>query len=89
MTNSLVTEIDRDLHPEVLVNELIPGIVKPRRSDTRLDPVDVQLPARFVANLSTNDPTEKSLPVSSLGYQRLVRIAYRQRYDSPRVGTSI
>jgi NAD(P)-dependent dehydrogenase (short-subunit alcohol dehydrogenase family) len=56
LTRSLATEIDRSRYPDVLINELLPGIVRTRMSDSGLDPKDVYVHARALAALPPNGP---------------------------------
>jgi NAD(P)-dependent dehydrogenase (short-subunit alcohol dehydrogenase family) len=66
LTRALAAEIDRARHPDVLVNEFIPGIVRTRMSETGLDPGAVYPHARFVASLPPNGPTGQTFLLSSL-----------------------
>lgn len=66
LTKSLATEIDRRQYPDVLVNELMPGVVKTRMSETGIDPNDVYPHVRFVASLPRNGPTGRAFVQSTL-----------------------
>jgi NAD(P)-dependent dehydrogenase (short-subunit alcohol dehydrogenase family) len=66
LTRALATEIDRDRYPDVLINELLPGIVRTRMSESGLDPKDVYPHARFVAGLPRNGPSGKTFMRSAL-----------------------
>lgn len=57
LTKALASEIDRNQYPNILVNEVSPGIVKTRMSDNGIDPQEVYPQVRFVANLPKNGPT--------------------------------
>lgn len=65
-TKSLVTEIDPARYPDVLINELIPGMVRTRMSDIGEDPLDIYRHVRFVAGLPRNGPTGKTFVQSTL-----------------------
>ena len=65
-TRALAAEIDRDRYPDVLINELIPGIVRTRMSETGEEPADVYRHARFVASLPRSGPTGKTFLQSAL-----------------------
>jgi len=66
LTKALATEIDQNQYPDVLINELMPGVVKTRMSETGLDPIDVYPHVRFVASLPRNGPTGKTYVQSAL-----------------------
>ena len=57
LTKSLAVEIDRARHPDVLVNELVPGVYRTRMADHGEDPMDAYPHARFVASLPSGGPT--------------------------------
>ena len=65
-TRALATEIDRSRYPDVLINELLPGVVRTRMSDAGEDPKDVYAHARFVASLPPNGPTGRTFLRSAL-----------------------
>jgi NAD(P)-dependent dehydrogenase (short-subunit alcohol dehydrogenase family) len=65
-TKALATEIDRNRYPDVLVNELLPGMVRTRMSETGADPMDVYPHARFVASLPRNGPNGQTFVQSTL-----------------------
>lgn len=65
-TRALATEIDRSRYPDVLINELLPGVVRTRMSDAGEDPKDVYAHARFVASLPPNGPTGTTFLRSAL-----------------------
>ncbi len=66
LTRAIASEIDRSRYPNVLVNELIPGMVKTRMSETGEDPMDIYSHARFVAELPSGGPTGKTFVQSRL-----------------------
>lgn len=77
-TRALASEVDRDRYPDVLVNELLPGIVRTAMSDSGEDPIDIYPHARFVANLPRNGPTgmtylQSALYVENHGLRARVR----------------
>jgi NAD(P)-dependent dehydrogenase (short-subunit alcohol dehydrogenase family) len=57
LTRCLAIEIDRSRHPDVLINELLPGIVRTRMSESGLDPKQVYVHARTLAALPPNGPS--------------------------------
>jgi NAD(P)-dependent dehydrogenase (short-subunit alcohol dehydrogenase family) len=59
-TKALAAEIDRTRYPDVLINELLPGIFRTRMSEHGGDPRNVYQHARFVASLPRNGPTGKT-----------------------------
>lgn len=65
-TRALATEIDRGRYPDILVNELLPGIVKTRMSDDGIAPVEVYPHARHVALLPSGGPTGQVFLQSAL-----------------------
>lgn len=65
-TRSLATEIDRARYPDVLVNELLPGVFKTRMSDEGLDPAAAYPHARHLALLPSGGPTGKAFLQSTL-----------------------
>lgn len=65
-TRALATEVDRSRYPDLLINELLPGIVRTRMSDAGDDPKDVYAHARFVASLPPNGPTGRTFLQSAL-----------------------
>lgn len=65
-TRALATEIDRGRYPDVLINELLPGVVRTRMSDAGEDPKDIYAHARFVASLPQNGPTGRTFLQSAL-----------------------
>jgi len=65
-TRALAAEIDRSRYPDVLINELLPGIVRTRMSENGEDPAEIYRHARFVASLPRNGPTGKTFLQSAL-----------------------
>jgi 3-oxoacyl-[acyl-carrier protein] reductase len=66
LTRALAAEIDTARYPDVLINELLPGIVKTRMSETGEEPAEIYRHARFVASLPRNGPTGKTFLQSAL-----------------------
>jgi NAD(P)-dependent dehydrogenase (short-subunit alcohol dehydrogenase family) len=66
LTKSLAVEIDRARYPDVLVNELVPGIYRTRMSDHGEDPMDAYPHARFLASLPRGGPTGETFLRSEL-----------------------
>ena len=56
LTKAIASEIDRSRYPNVLVNELIPGTVKTRMSETGEDPMNIYPHARFIVELPSGGP---------------------------------
>lgn len=57
LTKSLAAEIDRARYPDVLVNELLPGVFRTRMSEGGEDPMAAYEHARVVASLPSGGPT--------------------------------
>lgn len=66
LTRALASEIDRSRFPDVLINELIPGIVKTRMSEAGDAPSEIYPHACFVASLPRNGPTGQTFLRSGL-----------------------
>jgi NAD(P)-dependent dehydrogenase (short-subunit alcohol dehydrogenase family) len=66
LTKAIATEIDRERYPDVLVNELVPGIYRTRMSDTGEDPMDAYAHARVIASLPSGGPTGATFVRSEL-----------------------
>lgn len=65
-TRALATEIDRSRYPDVLVNELLPGIVRTRMSEQGIDPALVYPHARHLVELPPGGPTGRTFLQSAL-----------------------
>ncbi len=65
LTKALVAEIDRGRYPDVLINELIPGVVRSGMSDAGEDPADIYPHVRVVASLPRGGPTGETFLQSS------------------------
>ena len=65
-TKALAAEIDRERYPDVLVNELMPGVAKTRMSEGGADPMGLYVHARFVASLPKMGPTGEAFVQSTL-----------------------
>jgi NAD(P)-dependent dehydrogenase (short-subunit alcohol dehydrogenase family) len=66
LTKAIAVEIDRERYPDVLVNELVPGIYRTRMSDAGEDPMDAYAHARVVASLPSGGPTGSTFVRSEL-----------------------
>jgi NAD(P)-dependent dehydrogenase (short-subunit alcohol dehydrogenase family) len=66
LTRSIAAEIDRQRYPDVLVNELLPGVFRTRMSDEGLDPAEAYPHARFVASLPAGGPHGQTFVRSEL-----------------------
>jgi len=65
-TRALASEVNREQHPDVLINELIPGMVRTRMSADGENPADVYQHAHFVASLPRGGPTGRTFVQSKL-----------------------
>jgi len=65
-TRSLATEVDRLRYPDVLINELLPGIFRTRMSEEGEDPGSAYPHVRAVASLPANGPTGRTFLQSAL-----------------------
>ena len=66
LTRALASEIDPDQYPDVLVNELIPGMVNTRMSPEGEDPMAIYPHAKFVATLPAGGPRGLTFEQSEL-----------------------
>lgn len=66
LTKSLAAEIDRARYPDVLVNELLPGVFRTRMSERGEDPMAAYAHARVVASLPSGGPTGATFVRSEL-----------------------
>lgn len=66
LTKSLAVEIDRARYPDVLVNELLPGVFRTRMSESGEDPMDAYPHARAVASLPSGGPTGETFVRSEI-----------------------
>ncbi len=57
LTKAIASEIDRGKHPDVLVNEFIPGVFRTGMNDSGEDPATVYPHVRHVACLPSGGPT--------------------------------
>lgn len=57
LTMGIASEIDRERYPNVLVNELLPGVFKTAMSEEGEDPMTVYEHARTLASLPSGGPT--------------------------------
>jgi NAD(P)-dependent dehydrogenase (short-subunit alcohol dehydrogenase family) len=57
LTQSLASEVDRSQHPDVLINEFIPGTFRTGMSETGEEPAAVYPHLRFVVSLPSGGPT--------------------------------
>ena len=83
-TFALASEIDRARYPDVLVNELLPGVVRTRMSDQGEDPKDVYRHARFVASLPIGGPHGERFNRSALDAQA-PRLRTRLKQFAPKL----
>ena len=65
-TRALAGEIDRTKYPDVLINELIPGMVRTRMSDVGESPAEVYRHAAFVASLPRSGPHGQTFAQSTM-----------------------
>lgn len=66
LTKALAVEIDRERHPDVLINQLMPGIFKTGMSESGDDPASVYPHVRFVATLPRGGPSGETFVQSTL-----------------------
>lgn len=66
LTKAIATEIDRVKFPDLLVNELVPGMYRTKMSDIGDDPMDAYAHARFIANLPSGGTTGATFVRSEL-----------------------
>lgn len=66
LTKAIATEIDRERFPDVLVNELVPGIYQTRMSDTGGDPMEAYKHVRMIASLPSGGTTGATFELSEL-----------------------
>ncbi len=66
LTKSLAAEIDRARYPDVLVNELLPGVFRTRMSESGEDPMEAYPHARVVASLPSGGPTGQTFVRSEI-----------------------
>lgn len=57
LTRALAAEIDRTRYPDVLVNELLPGVFRTGMSESGPDPAEAYPHVRFVAGLPRHGPS--------------------------------
>lgn len=57
LTKAIAAEIDRTRYPDVLVNELIPGVIRSGMSESGEDPATVYPHARFLTQLPPGGPS--------------------------------
>lgn len=66
LTKAIASEIDRSRFPDVLINELMPGVMKTSMSDSGEEPADAYIHVRRVCTLPANGPTGQSFVQSVL-----------------------
>jgi hypothetical protein len=69
-TKALASEIDRERYPDVLINELLPGVYRTRMSDTGEDPAQAYPHARTVASLPARGPHGETFLRSEIYVER-------------------
>jgi NAD(P)-dependent dehydrogenase (short-subunit alcohol dehydrogenase family) len=77
-TRALASEIDRNRYPDVLINELVPGMVRTRMSTQGETPAEVYRHARFVASLPSHGPhgqtfAQSTMEVETPGLKRRIK----------------
>jgi NAD(P)-dependent dehydrogenase (short-subunit alcohol dehydrogenase family) len=85
-TRALAAEIDRRRYPDVLINELLPGVYRTRMSETGEDPREAYAHARFVASLPPDGPTGASFVRSRLHHEETGMRARLRRWVSRLAG---
>jgi NAD(P)-dependent dehydrogenase (short-subunit alcohol dehydrogenase family) len=66
LTRALATEIDRQRYPDILVNELLPGIIRTAMSESGEPPEAVYPHVRTVVRLASGGPTGRTFLRSEL-----------------------
>jgi hypothetical protein len=66
LTRAIAAEIDHERYPDVLVNELVPGMVRTRMSEVGEEPAAVYQHVRFVAGLPSGGPHGKTFDRSAI-----------------------
>lgn len=66
LTLAIASEIDRARYPDVLINELLPGIFKTSMSEQGDDPMSVYAHARTLASLPSGGPTGQTFMQSEI-----------------------
>jgi NAD(P)-dependent dehydrogenase (short-subunit alcohol dehydrogenase family) len=66
LTRAIAAEIDHERYPDVLVNELVPGMVRTRMSEVGEEPAAVYQHVRFVAGLPSGGPHGKTFDRSAV-----------------------
>jgi len=66
LTKAIASEIDRERFPDVLVNELVPGIYRTRMSDMGDDPMDAYTHVRRIVSLPSGGITGATFELSEL-----------------------
>jgi NAD(P)-dependent dehydrogenase (short-subunit alcohol dehydrogenase family) len=80
LTKALAVEIDRERHPDVLINELLPGIFRTQMSEFGEDPREAYPHARFVASLAAGGPSGECFVGSVLHVEEAgIRARLRRR----------
>jgi NAD(P)-dependent dehydrogenase (short-subunit alcohol dehydrogenase family) len=69
LTKAVAAEIDRNIYPDILVNELVPGGVRTSMSATGDDPKEVYPHARFLVDLPPGGPTGRIFIKSELFHE--------------------
>jgi NAD(P)-dependent dehydrogenase (short-subunit alcohol dehydrogenase family) len=86
LTKAIATEIERERYPDVLVNELVPGIYRTKMSDMGEDPMDAYSHARVVASLPSGGPTGATFVRSELWVEHVGIRAKVRRILSKLIG---
>lgn len=73
LCKAIACEIDRSRWPDVLVNQLVPGIVRTRMSESGEEPEAIYPHVRFVAGLPRGGPTGETFLQSALYVEHLGR----------------
>ena len=66
LTRALASEVNRETHPDILINELTPGVVKTRMSPDGEDPMDISPHAKHLACLPAGGPSGATFEQSEL-----------------------
>ncbi len=86
LTKALASEIDRSRFPDVLVNQLMPGIVRTRMSESGEDAEAIYPHIRFVAGLPKGGPSGQTFVQSTLYEEHVGRKTRLKRWVKKALG---
>lgn len=86
LTKAIAGEIDRGRHPDVLVNQLMPGIVRTRMSESGEEAEAIYPHIRFVASLPAGGPSGETFVQSRLYEEQVGRRTRLKRWLKKTLG---